>query len=76
MARPEIVIRAKVKGAAAIYLNTLRDGTRDPLAFVDGLESGITHCAPFDTATRALAMAVLHVKSASTHFGIPLRAAL
>ncbi|WP_168787842.1 hypothetical protein [Paraburkholderia aromaticivorans] len=67
MVQPEIVIRAKVKGAAAIYLTALRDGTQDLRDFVVDLESGIKHRAPFDTAARALAIAIFHVEWASTH---------
>jgi hypothetical protein len=66
MVQPEIVIRAKVKGAAAIYLSALRDGTQDLQAFVADLENGIKHRAPFDTAARALAIAIFRVEWANT----------
>ncbi|MFM0385861.1 hypothetical protein [Paraburkholderia dipogonis] len=62
MVQPEIVIRAKVKGAAAIYLTALRDGTHDLQTFVVDLENGIKHRAPFDTAARALAIAIFHLE--------------
>lgn len=63
----EHVIRAKVKGAAAIYLTALRDGTQDLQAFIVDLENGIKHRAPFDTAARSLAIAIFHVEWANTH---------
>lgn len=54
----ETVTRAKVNGAASIYLSALCDGTQDLDVFVVGLEDGVKHRAPFDTAARALALAI------------------
>ena len=67
MVQPEIVIRAKVKGAAAIYLSALRDGTQDLHAFIADLENGIKHRAHYDTAARALAIAIFQVEWAHAH---------
>ena len=63
----EIVTRAKVNGAAAIYLCALRDGTQDLDAFIAGIEDGVKHRAPFDTAARALALAVFRVESTAAN---------
>ena len=69
MVNVEIVIRAKVKGAAAIYLSALRDGTQDLRAFIGDLESGIKHRAPFDTSARALAIAIFQTECTNAHLG-------
>lgn len=62
MKSTEFVIHAKVRGAAAIYLCALRDGTQDLQDFIEGLEHGVKHRAPFDTAARALALAVFQAE--------------
>jgi hypothetical protein len=58
MTQTETLIRAKVRGAAAIYLRALRDGTQNPHDFITDLEQGIHIRAMFDTAARALALAI------------------
>ncbi|TAM06401.1 MAG: hypothetical protein EPN70_06030 [Paraburkholderia sp.] len=63
----EFVIHAKVRGAAAIYLSALRDGTQDLHAFITGIEDGVKHRAPFDTAARALALAIFQAESTAAH---------
>lgn len=67
MNQTEFVIRAKVRGAVALYLSALRDGTQDLQALVAGLEDGVRHRAPFDTAARALAIAIFQAESAAAH---------
>ena len=54
----EFVVRAKVRGAAAIYLIALRAGSKDLKSFIADLEANIKHRAMFDTAARALAIAI------------------
>lgn len=58
----EFVIRAKVRGAAAIYLIALRNGSQDLQAFTADLEQNIRHRAMFDTAARALAIAIIQAQ--------------
>ncbi|HEX7906719.1 MAG TPA: hypothetical protein VF534_01320 [Paraburkholderia sp.] len=58
MSPTEFVIRAKVRGAAALYLRALRNGTQNLQDFIADLEQQIAHRALFDTAARALAAAI------------------
>ena len=67
MNQTEFVIRAKVRSAAAIYLCALRDGTQELQALIAGLEDGVKHRAPFDTAARALAIAIFQAESVNAH---------
>lgn len=62
MSPTENLIRAKVRGAAAIYLRALRDGTQNLHDFIADLERGIQTRAMFDTAARALAIAIFQAE--------------
>lgn len=62
MTQTEIIIRAKVRGAAAIYLRALRDGTQNLHDFIVDLEQSIQNRAMFDTAARALAIAIFQAE--------------
>lgn len=58
MTPTEFVIRAKVRGAAALYLRALRSGTQNLQDFIADIETSVAHRALFDTAARALAAAI------------------
>lgn len=62
MSPTEFVIRAKVRGAAALYLRALRNGTQNLQDFIADIEASVAHRALFDTAARALAAAIYQVE--------------
>lgn len=62
MTPTEFVVRAKVRGAAALYLRALRTGKQNLQDFIADLEQQIAHRAMFDTAARALAIAIFQAE--------------
>lgn len=62
MSATEFVIRAKVRGACALYLIALRSGTQNLQDFIADLENNIRHRSMSSTAARALAIAIFQAE--------------